>query len=190
MLRDVLNPFVIFAWLAGSRPMLGVSRSRLAAAQASSLAAMTFCYFLAPQWAWVYAVVAVGGFLALVLPAVMSGPLGVSGQWLVEASPGRKNLPGSTQSIIQSTVTVFPYFAVPAAVAAALPSPVATRSTEPWFAVVALAVMAAVVVGAFRLAGHARKDLACLIVLATAAVMLAAGLVLPGLPGLPALPWG
>lgn len=190
MVRDVFDPSVLNAWFPRSGPLLGVSRCRLVIAQASSLAAMAWCYFLAPQFAWAYAIVAVGGFLALAVPSATSGPLGIAGQRLMDASPGRRHLPGTPGYTLRLAVTLLLAFAVPAAVATALPSPVAARSTEPWVAIACLVTTAIAVVAAVGIAGPRRKGLVSFLVLATAVVILIAALALPGLPSPPGFPGG
>jgi hypothetical protein len=189
MARDVFDPSAFAAWFPGSGPLLGVPRARLAIAQSMALAAMAFCYFLAPQFAWAYAIVAVGGFMGLALPAVASVPVGVAGQRLMNASPGRPHLPGGAGYAVRVAVRLFISFAVPAAVAAALPSPVAARSAEPWIAIGGLLGMAAAVVAAARLAGSGRSNLGSFVVVAGAVIILTATLAFSVLPVLRQLPW-
>lgn len=188
MARDVFDPSAFVSWFPRSGPLLGVPRTRLAIAQSTALAAMAFCYFLAPQFAWAYAIVAVGGFMGLALFAVNSGPVGVAGQRLMNASPGRRHLPGGAGYAIRVTVRLFASFAVPAAVAVVLPSPVAARSTEPWIAFGGLLGMAGAVVVAVRLAGSGQSSLARFVVVAGAVIILAATLAFSALPILRALP--
>jgi hypothetical protein len=188
MVHDVLNPSIFVSWLQRSEPLLTVPRSRLVVAQAIALGAMAFCYFLAPQFAWGYRVVAIIGYVALVLPAVASGPRGVTGQRLMDASPGRQHLPGGTGYAIRLAGTPLVAFALPAAVAAALPSPMSERSGDPWIALGCLLGTAGVVVAAVRFAGPRRSGLASLLVVVAAVIMLLVPPCLPILPFFSGLP--
>ncbi len=172
---------------------LGMPRSRLVAAQGITLAAMAFCYFLAPQFAWGYPIVAVIGYVTLAVSAAASGPCGVAGQRLLDASPGREQLPGGSVSTLRLAGTLLGLFALPAAVAAALPSPISERSTEPWVALGCLVGTAGAFVAAARLAGARRSLFVGVIVVAAACVILMAAAIFSGLfilPGLPGLSLG
>ncbi len=141
-------------------PSLGVSRGLLAAAQASSLAAMAYCYFLAPQFAWVYTIVAVGWFLCLAVPAAMAGPRGVAGQRLLAASAGRQHLPGSPRFTLRVAFRYLVYFGWPAVIAATLPPPAGVRSVEPLSAIACLLAAAGILVGVSAVVRPGRKNLA------------------------------
>jgi hypothetical protein len=153
-----------------------------------ALAAMAFCYFLTPQFAWGYAIVAVIGYVSLAVPAVAGGPCGVAGRRLMDASPGREHLPGGTWYTLRLAGTLLAVFALPAAVAAALPAPISERSTEPWVALGCLLGTAGAFVAAVRLAGLGRSRFAGRAAVAAPFFILAATAALAILPVLPSLP--
>jgi hypothetical protein len=170
---------------SGDGPSLGISRGLLAVAQVSSLAAMAYGYFLAPQFAWVYSFVAVGWFLCLTVPSVTVGPLGVAGQRLIAASAGRTHVPGYLGFTLRVTARYLVFFAWPAVIAAILPPPAGARSAEPLVALVSLIVAAGLLVGVVTLAGPSRRDLARSIMIVLAALAMAAVVSLPKPPFLP-----
>ncbi len=173
-------------WVASIRrlvlrePSFGVPRPLVAAAQVSSLAAMVFCYFLAPQFAWAYAVLALGWFLGLALPTATMGPRGQAGKRLMAAAAGRSELPGSLRFTVRVAARALVYPCWPAFVAGVLPSPVGARSAEPLMAMTLLVAGAGVLVTVVAVAGPRHAMLARWIVLsiATAAVIA----LLPGFP--------
>ncbi len=172
-------------WPTVDGPGLVVSRGILAVAQVSSLAAMAFCYFLAPQFAWLYALVAVGWFLGLAVPSSTAGPRGLAGQQLIAASPGRQHLPGSLGFTMGVAARYLAYFGWPALVAAVLPPPDGVRSAEPIVALACLSVAGALLIGVVTLAGPRRKNLARGVMFALATLALAATVCLPSPPRLP-----
>jgi hypothetical protein len=188
MVRDTMEPAAFVSWLQRSGPLLRVPRSRLVIAQATALSAMALCYFLAPQFAWGYSVVAVTGYVALALPALASRPRGVAGQRLMDASPGRQYLPGGTGYAIRLAGTLLVAFALPAAVAGVLPSPISERSADPWIAVACLLGTSGVVVAASYLAGPQREGVVSVLIAASAFIFLVAALSFSALPLLPGLP--
>jgi hypothetical protein len=188
MLHERMKPAAWVSWLQRSGPLLRVPRSRLVVAQTTALAAMAFCYFLAPQFAWAYAIVAVCGFGALALPALAGGPHGIVGDRLLGASPGGHHLPGGAGYAIRLTATLLVAFGLPAAVAAVLPPPISERSADPWVALVCLLVMGGVVVSASRLAGPRGVGVVRLLVVASAFMVLLAALTFAAFPFLPSLP--
>jgi hypothetical protein len=163
-------------------PPYGAPRSLLVAAQVSCLAGMAFCYFLFPQCAWAYPVLAVGWFLGLALPTVTMGPRGVAGKRLVASAAGRCQLPGSLRFTVRAAARSLIYPGWPAIVAAVLPPPSGARSADPMMAIGLLTAAAGVLVGVVTLAGPRHAQAARWIVLATAAIALGIVSVLPRLP--------
>lgn len=188
MVHDRMKPAAFVSWLLRSGPLLRVPHSRLVIAQVTALVAMAFCYFLAPQFAWGYAIVAVSGFVAIALPALAGGPHGVVGDRLMDASPGRRHLPGGTGYAIRLAVTLLVAFGLPAVVAAVLPAPISERSANPWVALACLLAVAGVMVVASHRVGTRGVGAVRLLVVASAIMFLLAALSFAALPLLPGLP--
>lgn len=187
MVHDRMEPAAFVSWIQRSGPLLRVPRSRLVTAQVTALVAMAFCYFLAPQFAWGYAIVAVSGFVAIALPALAGGPQGIVGDRLMDASPGRRHLPGGTGYAIRLATTLLVAFGLPAIVAAVLPAPISQRSADPWLALACLLALAGVMVVASHRAGPHGVGAVRLLVVASAIVLLLAALSLAIFPLLPGL---
>ncbi len=180
MMRDRPTWLASLSTLVTSTPALGASKPLLAAAQVSSLAGMVFCYFLAPEFAWAYAFLAVGWFLLLALPVATVGPRGVAGQRLMAGAAGRSELPGSLRYTVRMAARYLVYPGWPAIVAVFLPPPSGTRSAEPLMALALLLAAGGVLVGVVTLAGPHRPMIARGIVLAIA--IAAAIAILPSFP--------
>lgn len=180
MMRDHPTWLASLSTFLASTPSLGASRPVLAAAQVSSLAGMVFCYFLAPQYAWAYAFLAVGWFLLLALPVATVGPRGVAGQRLMGGAAGRCELPGSLRYTVRVAARYLVYPGWPAVVAVVLPSPSGARSAEPIMALAFLLAAGGVLVGVVTIAGPRHPTVARGIVLAIA--IAAAIAVLPSFP--------
>lgn len=123
-----------------------VGRSRVdAAAMASALVAMAVCFFLVPEWAGWYVVVATSWFTVLAVPiATFAGGDETLRRDLVATAPGRPRLagtPGGAGSILAAYATILGW---PAAVAAIVVRHRGWGWGDPLAALVALACMATV----------------------------------------------
>lgn len=164
--------------LAGSGP-----------AMASALAGMAGFYFLAPQFAWAYAVIAVGWFVVLAVPAATlpAGPRAAAR--LVQSAAGRPAGPGSRAQAVSLVATTAGLLAWPAVVAAVLVGPEAWRAGGPLTALAALGIaagltmVAAASVGA-RLSGDAARAVVLSAAAAGAIAAAAWGARMPDAPGL------
>jgi hypothetical protein len=165
------------------RPEAGAS-----GAMAAALVAMVVCYFLAPQFAWVYAAVAAGWFVGIAVPPATAAPGSAAAVRLARAAPGHPALPGSLRRAARGAATMAGLLAWPAIVALVLPAVEGDRVGGPlvalaWLAgataLVMLAVTIAVPVGR---AEDARAVVLSLVALAgVAAAQRAASL--PAFPG-------
>jgi hypothetical protein len=88
---------------------------------ASALAARVTCYFLAPQFAWAYAVVAVGWFVAVAVPPATAPTGGSAGERLRRAAAGRPAVPGSLRRAVSTAALLACLLAWPAVVSVVLP---------------------------------------------------------------------
>lgn len=144
-------------------------------AMASALAAMVTCYFLAPQFAWAYAVVAVGWFLAVAVPPATAPTGGSAGERLRRAAAGRPAVPGSLRRAVSTAALLAGLLAWPAVVAGVLPAVEGDRVGGPLVALAWLGGVAGLLGAAVALAAPAgRAEDARAIVLSLVAV---AGLV-------------
>jgi hypothetical protein len=176
-------------------------------AMASALGSMVVCYFLAPEYAWVYAVISATWFVALAGPAatIAAGPRDAGRRGLlVRSAAGGPRLPGS----LAHALTAIGFYAAvlgwPAVVAALLRGGAAAASRgpleEPLAAIALLAMLAggmAAIVAVVTLipdkagqtAFHSGGTTALAVVMVAALVaMLAIGVRLPGRPSLRSSP--
>lgn len=163
-------------------------------AMASALAGMAGCYFLAPQYAWAYAPIAVGWFVALAVPAA-TPPGGVAAVRLVRSAAGRPAVPGTWARAVPLVAKLAGLLGWPAVVAAVLTGSEAGRAGGPLTALAALAGAALLTVataalaarrGRWRSIGEVARALALVAVAAgavTAASWAARAPHAPGLPG-------
>jgi hypothetical protein len=187
------------------RPMsLGAGRHRrpLAGsgpAMASALGGMAGCYFLAPQFAWAYAWIAVGWFVALAVPAATPPGGRAATARLVQSAVGWPAVPASLTRGMSLVATTAGLLAWPAVVAAVLAGPEAWGAGGPLSALAVLAaavgltligVTIAAVVSGLRWIGELARAvlLSAAAVAAIGAAAWAAGL--PAAPGLPGLTLG
>jgi len=158
-------------------------------AMVSALVAMAGCYFLAPQFAWGYGVIAVGWFVVLAVPAATAARGSAVAERLVRSSPGRPAAPGTLARAVPLVATIAALLAWPAVVAAMLAGPEAGSFGGPLAAVLALGLgscltLAAVAAGSWCGNEVARAlSLAVFGAAATAAARWAANL--PAAPGFP-----
>lgn len=158
-------------------------------AMASALLAMAGCYFLAPQFAWGYGVIALGWFVVLAVPAATAARGSAVAERLVRSSPGRPAAPGTLARAVPLVATIAALLAWPAMVAAVLAGPETGSFGGPLAAVVTLALgscltLAAVAAGSWCGNEVARAlSLAAFGAAATAAAWWAANL--PAAPGFP-----
>jgi hypothetical protein len=184
------------------QPALGPSSARhrrpiagAGPAMASALAGMAGCYFLAPQYAWAYAPIAVGWFVALALPAATSSAGSAAAVRLVRSAAGRPAAPGTWPRAAPLVAKLAGLLGWPAVVAAVLTGSEAGRAGGPLTALAALAGAALLAVvaaalaargGAARSIGEVARALALVAVAAgavTAASWAARAPHAPGLPG-------
>jgi hypothetical protein len=109
-------------------------------AMTGSLTAMIVCYFLAPQFAWAYAVLAIGLFVCLAVPpATAFGPATAG---FVGSLAGRPPLPGTVSRAVRTAVVHAGILVWPAVIASGLPAAVGTRVGSPLTAIVWLGAVA------------------------------------------------
>lgn len=156
-------------------------------AMVSALVAMAGCYFLAPQFAWGYALVAVGWFAAIAVPAATPAGDPPPVARLVRSAVGwpaglvlRSRSPG----LVATTAALLAW---PAVVAAGLVGPAAWRPDGPLTALAALAAIAGLTSVAGPLASavvgpRATGDVARAVVLSAVAVAAVAAARLAGEP--------
>lgn len=130
------------------RPLVGPGP-----AMASALVAMAGCYFLAPQFAWGYALLAVGWFVAIAVPAVTPARDASPVTRLVRSAVGRPACVGSTTRSLGIVATATGLLAWPAVVAAVLGGPAVWRLDGPFMALAALAAIAGLTSAAGPIAG-------------------------------------
>ncbi len=157
-------------------------------AMASALLAMVACYFLAPQFAWAYAAVAVGWFVAVAVPPATAAAGSTAAVRLGRSAAGRPALPGSFRRAVRGTATMAGLLVWPAVVALVLPAVEGGRVGGPLVALAWLAGVVAVLTLAVAIAlpvGRAEAARAVVLSLvAIAGVGAARGVArLPGFPG-------
>ena len=126
-------------------------------AMASALAAMVTCYFLAPQFAWAYAVVAVGWFVAVAVPPATAPMGGSAGERLRRAAAGRPAVPGSLRRAVSTAALLAGLLAWPAVVSMVLPPVEGDRVGGPLVALAWLGGVAGLLVAAVALAAPAGR---------------------------------
>jgi hypothetical protein len=126
-------------------------------AMASALAAMVTCYFLAPQFAWAYAVVAVGWFVAVAVPPATAPTGGSAGERLRRAAAGRPAVPGSLRRAVSTAALLACLLAWPAVVSVVLPPVEGDRVGGPLVALAWLGGVAGLLVAAVALAAPAGR---------------------------------
>lgn len=158
-------------------------------AMVSALAAMVTCYFLAPQFAWAYAAVAVGWFVAIAVPLATAPPGGVSGARLRRGSAGRPAVPGSLRRAGATVALAAALLAWPALVALVLPAAEGDRVGGPLVAIAWLGGVAGLLVVVVMLASPAGRteDARSLVLSLVAFAGISAGRESPGLPIFPRL---
>ncbi|MFM7137556.1 MAG: hypothetical protein ACKO1M_10880 [Planctomycetota bacterium] len=119
------------------RPLAGFG-----AVMASALAGMTGCYFLSPQYAWAYSLIAVGWFVAVAVPAATPPAGRAATARLVRSAAGRPAVPASPPRALSLVATTVMLLAWPAVVAAVLAGPEAWRIGGPLTALAALGTAA------------------------------------------------
>jgi hypothetical protein len=123
-----------------------------AVAMASTLVAMAVCFFLAPEAAGWYAVLAASWFTLLAVPvATLAGGDETARRALLAASPGGPRLPGTAARSLRMLVAYAAVLAWPAAVAAVVTrgsGPAAEGSVAAIVAIAALLAVAAAGVAA------------------------------------------
>ena len=144
---------------------------------ATTLVAMAVCYFLAPEFAAWYAVVAVAWFVVLGVPAATTasgdGDALARGD-LVRTCVGRPRLPGTTAHALAAILTHAAILGWPAVVAAVLWRGAAWTSGGPVLAILVVASLAtatAVVVWGADACGATRDTAAAVIVALLVAVV-------------------
>jgi hypothetical protein len=135
------------ASLRGHQHLVGRSWGD-AAAMASTLGAMAICYFLMPEHAGWYAVVATSWFTLLAVPAatIVGGDQRLRCD-LVAAGPGRPRLTGTPMAAVPTLATYAAVLGWPAAVAAIVAHQRAWDWRDPLAALLLLVCMAAVASG-------------------------------------------
>lgn len=156
-------------------------------AMTASLAAMVGWYFLAPQYAWAYAVLATGLFVCLAVPpATETTPATAR---FLRSSPGRPPLPGSLPRAARITAVYLGILGWPALVAFGLPA-AGERVGGPLTAVLWLAsaggCLLALAAAAARTGGGETARAAALAIAALAACTATKqSIIFPRLPSLP-----
>ena len=171
-----------------------------ALAMATTLAAMAVCYFLAPEFAAWYAVVAAAWFVVLGVPAATTASGdgdALARRDLVRTCVGRPRLPGTTAHALAAILTHAAILGWPAVVAAVLWRGAAWTSGGPVLAILVVASLAtatAVVVWGADACGATRDTAAAVIVALLVAVVsglatvAAGGRPVAGSPSLRTLP--
>lgn len=137
--------------LAGRRPAEepapgfdGASSTLRAIAMLTTLVAMAVCFFLAPQLAAGFSVVAIGWFVCLAVPIATAGGRNRAAASLHRSTVGRPALPGSAALARATAVDHAALLGWPAVVAVFLPPVGGPRAVPPWAAILVLAAAAAV----------------------------------------------
>ncbi len=154
------------------------------AAMASALAAMVGCYFLAPQYAWAYAPVAVGWFVAVAVPAATPAAGSAAAVRLGRSAPGWPAFPGSLRWGARIVAAMTATLAWPAVVALLLPPAEGGRDGGPLLALAWIGGVAGLLVAALLVAVPlGRSEAARAVVLAAVALAgVTAAAKPPGLP--------
>lgn len=121
-----------------------------AMAMLTTLVAMAVCFFLAPQLAAGYAVVASGWFICLAVPIATAGGRNRAAATLRRSAVGRPALPGSAALARTTALGHAALLGWPAVVAVFLPPVGGPRAVPPWAAVLLLAAAASVLTVAGR----------------------------------------
>ncbi|MFM7207111.1 MAG: hypothetical protein ACKO4T_10640 [Planctomycetaceae bacterium] len=163
------EPAPVEASLVGGRPTDAVI-------MATMLVAMAVCYFLVPEHAAWYAVLAGAWFTLLAVPAATLPGGDVAGRRrLVAAAPGRSRFPGTAVGAVALLVRYAAMLGWPAVVAALLGRHHALAWGGPLAAVAALGALTAVAAAAARLAAarHWPEELPLAVTAAAHAVAIA-----------------
>lgn len=148
-----------------------------ALAMATTLVAMAVCYFLAPEFAAWYAVVAAAWFVVLGVPAATTASGdhdALARRDLVETCVGRPRLPGTTAHALAAILTHAAILGWPAVVAAVLWRGAAWMSGGPVLAILVVASLAtatAVIVWGADACGATRDTAAAVIIALLVAVV-------------------
>jgi hypothetical protein len=175
-------------WLGPMASRRSIPEAGPLVAMIASLAAMVGWYFLAPQYAWAYAVLATGLFVCLAVPpATETTPATAR---FLRSSPGRPPLPGSLSRAARITAVYLGILGWPALVAFALPAAAGERVAGPLTAVLWLAsaggCLLALAAAAARTGGGETARAAALAIAALAAFAAAKqDAMAPRLPSLP-----
>lgn len=119
-----------------------------AMAMLTTLVAMAVCFFLAPQRAAGFSVVAIGWFICLAVPIATAGGRNSAAASLRRSAVGHPALPGSPALARKTAVDHAMLLGWPAVVAVFLPPVGGPRAVPPWAAILALAGAAAVLAAA------------------------------------------
>lgn len=144
---------------------------------ATTLVAMAVCYFLAPEFAAWYAVVAAAWFVVLGVPAATTASGdhdALARRDLVETCVGRPRLPGTTAHALAAILTHAAILGWPAVVAAVLWRGAAWMSGGPVLAILVVASLAtatAVIVWGADACGATRDTAAAVIIALLVAVV-------------------
>ncbi len=182
------------------RPSLGTGHHRapfpgVGPAMASALAGMVGCYFLAPQVAWAYCLIAVGWFVVLAVPAATPPAGRAATVRLARSAVGRPSVPASSARAMSYVATTAALMAWPALVAVVLSGPEAWRVGGPLAALGGVVAAASLTVVAAAVGGPRSSGEVARAVLLSAAAVAALGAAawaagLPAAPGLPGLTLG
>jgi len=123
------------------------------AAMLTALVAMVVCYFLAPQYAAGYTLLAVGWFVCLAIPSATPAGSDPCGRRLSRSAVGRPRLPGSLARAVTDTLSLAALLGWPAVVALLLPAPSGSRAVHPGVTLTCLAVAATVFITVVRFLG-------------------------------------
>ena len=142
--------------VAGQSSLVG--RSWIdAVAMASTLVAMAVCFFLAPEAAGWYAVLAASWFTLLAVPvATLAGGDETARRALLAASPGSPRMPGTAARGLRMLVAYAAVLAWPAAVAAVVARGLGPAAEGSMAAIVTIAALLAVAAAAVAAAAWCR----------------------------------
>ena len=121
-----------------------------AIAMLTTLVAMAVCFFLAPQLAAGFSVVAIGWFVCLAVPIATAGGRNRAAAAIRRSTVGRPALPGSRGLATATAIDHATLLGWPAVVAVFLPPVGGPRAVPPWAALLVLAAAAAVLTVAGR----------------------------------------
>jgi hypothetical protein len=111
-------------------------------AMLTTLVAMAVCFFLAPQFAAGFSVVAIGWFICLAVPIATAGGQNRAAASLRRSALGHPALPGSAALARATAVDHAMLLGWPAVVAVFLPPVGGPRAVPPWAALLVLAAAA------------------------------------------------